>query len=52
MRRNEMGLKSTLRKVVRAIPVIIAYAPVIADGVRQVKKAINTPDPAGDAPRA
>ena len=47
-----MKLKSVLRKVVRAIPVIVAYAPVIADGVRQVRKAVNTPDPAPDAPPA
>ena len=47
-----MKLKRILRKVVRAIPVIVAYAPVIADGVRQVKKAVKTPDPAPDTPPA
>ena len=47
-----MKLKSLLRKLVKAIPVIIAYAPVIADGVRQVRKAVKNPDPAPDTPPA
>ena len=47
-----MKLKSILRKLIKAIPVIIAYAPVIADGVRQVKKVVKSSDPAPDAPPA
>ena len=47
-----MRLKSILRKLVKAMPVIIAYAPVIADGVRQVRKAVKNPQATGEAPPA
>ena len=47
-----MGLKSTLGKVMKAIPVIVAYAPVIADGVRQLKKAVKPPKPTAETPPA
>ena len=40
-----MGLKKTLSRLAKAIPVIIAYAPLVVDGVRQLKKAVKKPKP-------
>ena len=46
-----MGLKKTLKKLGKAIPVIVANAPAIADAVRQVREALKKPAPARpDAP--
>jgi hypothetical protein len=48
-----MGLKTILRGVGKAIPVIVTYLPVIAGAVRQVKEALKPPQPAqpaADAP--
>jgi hypothetical protein len=44
-----MGLKKTVKRIGKALPVIIAYAPVVADAVRQVKEALKTPKPAQPA---
>ncbi|HEY7810064.1 MAG TPA: hypothetical protein VIA98_06765 [Allosphingosinicella sp.] len=38
-----MGLKSTIGAVAKVLPVIIAYAPALADLVRQVKEALKKP---------
>ncbi|HEY0147814.1 MAG TPA: hypothetical protein VGB70_02305 [Allosphingosinicella sp.] len=38
-----MGLKSTVGAVAKVLPVIIAYAPALADLVRQVKEALKKP---------
>jgi hypothetical protein len=40
-----MGLKKTLRSLAKAVPVIVAYTPLVVDGVRQVKKAVKKPAP-------
>jgi hypothetical protein len=48
-----MGLKKTLRKIGRALPVVAANAPAIAEVVRQVQEALKKPkpvQPAADAP--
>ena len=47
-----MGLEKTLKRLARAIPVIIAYVPLVVDGVRQVKKAVRKPRPAPETPQA
>jgi hypothetical protein len=38
-----MGLKSTIAAAAKVLPVIIAYAPALADLVRQVKAALKKP---------
>ncbi len=40
-----MGLKMTLARLAKAIPVIVAYAPLVIDAGRQVKKAVKKPAP-------
>jgi hypothetical protein len=40
-----MELRTIIKGVGKALPVIIAYAPAIADLVRQVKAAFKTPKP-------
>ena len=45
-----MGLKKTLKRAGKAIPVIVAYAPAVADLVRQVKRALKKPEAPQPAP--
>jgi hypothetical protein len=45
-----MGLKKTLKRISKAIPVIIANAPALADAVRQVKEALQKPKAPQPAP--
>jgi hypothetical protein len=40
-----MELRAIIKGVGKALPVIIAYAPAIADLVRQVKAAFKAPKP-------
>ena len=47
-----MGLKKTLKRIGKAIPVIIANAPALADAVRQVKEALQKPKAPQPAPGA
>ena len=45
-----MGLKRTLKRIGKAIPVIIANAPALAAAVRQVKEALKQSEPVKPAP--
>ena len=49
-----MGLRSTLKRLAKAIPVIAANAPALKDAARQVKRAVRRKkrrrDPATDRP--
>jgi hypothetical protein len=40
-----MSLKSILKRVVKAAPVIIANAPAVIAAAKQVKKALKKPSP-------
>jgi hypothetical protein len=41
--RHGLGLKSTLKRLARAVPVILANAPAIAEMVREVTRALREP---------
>ena len=48
-----MALSSALKSIGKAIPVIVAYAPTIAEIVRQLRAALKKPkplDPPADLP--
>jgi hypothetical protein len=45
-----MGLQKKLGRLAKAIPVIVAYVPLVVDAVRQVRKAVKKP--AQEAPPA
>jgi len=47
-----MGLKSVLKLLAKAVPVIVANGPAIADTLRQIKAAIKTPKPVPAEPAA
>ncbi len=38
-----MGLASTLKRLGKALPVILANAPAIVDTVREVRRAVRKP---------
>jgi hypothetical protein len=38
-----MGLNSILKRIAKAVPVIVANAPAVADAVRVVAKALRKP---------
>jgi hypothetical protein len=43
-----MGLKSTLRRLAKALPIIVAAAPAVLDAAREVKKALKKPERQGE----
>ena len=47
-----MGLKTALKLFGKALPVIIAHGPALAEAVRQIKAALKKPAQAEPAPQA
>ena len=45
-----MDLRTVLKHLTKALPVIIANAPVIAASVREVLKALRKPEPLSAEP--
>ena len=45
-----MGLMNTLKLLGKALPVIIANAPAIAEAVRQIRQATRKPKPVQPVP--